>query len=467
MKLPKRKATILSVILGIVLITSQAMATDVGGIIDIDTTWDLAGSPYNLTENVQTDNDVILSIEPGVVVNGYGYNIELRGDLNAIGSETLNITFNDVELFESSSTLTVRIQFAAINGGQYYFSQNSSRFFLRDSKIQNTSWINIFDSSNLNDSYIERNIFINASGIRVGKSIGYVHIRNNVFYEQNDPLRVDGNQGEPAHVIIEYNSFLSTDRIALHADTNADINAENNFWNTTDTSIIDSMIFDRKDDLNILYFVDYMPFLTTSHIDTPIPDFNQSPTSDCGADKVVFDEATLDGSASFDSDGTIVSYDWILQHRTNPENNKSATGVNPTLTRLNNGFYDVCLTVTDNMGATDIDCSLLAASGSCFCTASTTHVESILTRTSKAKYGKVTVTIYDNCGNPVPAAEVTGTFSGDFSEAGTGVTDAKGMAVIYTTSEYKKPAYTFCVENVIRGTLKYEPAYNVETCDSK
>ena len=93
--------------------------------------------------------------------------------------------------------------------------------------------------------------------------------------------------------------------------------------------------------------------------------------------------------------------------------------------------------------------------------------ESILTGTFKAKYGKVTVTISDECGNPAPDAEVTGTFSGDFNEVGIGVTDANGTAVIYTMSEYKKASYTFCVENVAKGTLTYEPTDNVETCDSK
>jgi len=104
---------------------------------------------------------------------------------------------------------------------------------------------------------------------------------------------------------------------------------------------------------------------------------NQPPTSDCGTEQVVFDEVYLDGSDSYDPDGTIVSYNWSLQHRTNPENDKTANGIDPTITGLNNGFYDVCLTVTDDLGATDIDCSLLAAAGSCFCSPTTVHIETI------------------------------------------------------------------------------------------
>ena len=57
---------------------------------------------------------------------------------------------------------------------------------------------------------------------------------------------------------------------------------------------------------------------------------------------------TLDGSASFDPDGTIVSYEWS-------ENGQIiATGVNPTIS-LAAGTHTITLKVTDDLGATDTD----------------------------------------------------------------------------------------------------------------
>ena len=54
MKLFTRKALmIFIVIVSIILISHPAWCTDVGGIIYSDTTWDLAGSPYNMIEEVQ------------------------------------------------------------------------------------------------------------------------------------------------------------------------------------------------------------------------------------------------------------------------------------------------------------------------------------------------------------------------------------------------------------------------------
>jgi hypothetical protein len=320
---------------------------------------------------------------------------------------------------------------------------------------------------------IERNIFLNSSGMHVlTNGSVQVYVRNNVFYNQtNYAVEDDANYGD-SNIVVEYNSFYSTDRIALALDgDNALMSGINNFWNTTDTAIIESMIYDKNDDLECDGYIDYIPFLTEPHPDTPIPNFNQTPSSECGTDQeffdeVAFDEVILDGSASSDPDGSIVSYDWTLQHRTNPDNDKSATGVNPTVIGLSNGFYEVCLTVTDNLGATDTDCSLLAAAGSCFCTPSKMHIESITAGINKGKFGKVTVSVFDDCGSPIPGAEVTGTFSEDFNETGYGVTDANGVAVIMTTAAVSKPSYRFCVVNVVKGSLAYEPNDNVKTCES-
>jgi hypothetical protein len=76
------------------------------------------------------------------------------------------------------------------------------------------------------------------------------------------------------------------------------------------------------------------------------------------------------------------------------------------------------------------------------------HIESIQTGVLKGKFGKASVAVFDDRGNPVPAAEVTGIFSDPFGETGTGLTDANDVAVIITVGEFKKPSYTFCVNAV-------------------
>jgi hypothetical protein len=82
---------------------------------------------------------------------------------------------------------------------------------------------------------------------------------------------------------------------------------------------------------------------------------NIPPSAAAGSDQTTTDSddngtqsVTLNGSGSYDSDGTIVSYAWI-------ENSSTiATGVNPTVT-LSVGSHTITLRVTDNDGATDTD----------------------------------------------------------------------------------------------------------------
>ncbi len=87
------------------------------------------------------------------------------------------------------------------------------------------------------------------------------------------------------------------------------------------------------------------------------------PVADAGADQIVFDEITLDGSLSTHPEGLIISYQWQLNHRQNPGFDKTASGVNPTVSYLKKGFYDVTLIVEDDKGRTGTDQMLFSATG--------------------------------------------------------------------------------------------------------
>jgi hypothetical protein len=101
------------------------------------------------------------------------------------------------------------------------------------------------------------------------------------------------------------------------------------------------------------------------------------------------------------------------------------------------------------------------------CTPTDCHVQSVECGTASGdrgqKYGQVTVTIQDDCGNPVVGADVTGTFTGDYNETVTETTDGNGQAVLTTTTQVKKPSYQFCVDDVV-ASLPYDPADNLVDC---
>ena len=68
--------------------------TNVTGIIDIDTTWNQACSPYILNGNVSIQSGVVLTIEPGVVIQYAGaYELLVKGAIVANGTVGAPITF--------------------------------------------------------------------------------------------------------------------------------------------------------------------------------------------------------------------------------------------------------------------------------------------------------------------------------------------------------------------------------------
>ncbi|MBS1664282.1 MAG: T9SS type A sorting domain-containing protein, partial [Bacteroidetes bacterium] len=88
------------------------------------------------------------------------------------------------------------------------------------------------------------------------------------------------------------------------------------------------------------------------------PPANQPPVANAGPDQTVNTTETvvnLDGSASYDPDGTIVKYQWIQTAGLGGVTITNAGAVNPAVYGMKNGTYTFELTVTDNKGATATD----------------------------------------------------------------------------------------------------------------
>ena len=122
-------------------------ATNVGGIINSKAVWELKDSPFTITSEVQIADGVTLTINPGVVVNGFG-KIRVWGILNAIGNAALNITFNEVTIIIADNAINglVNIQFANFNSGySAYLGFNAAAnhtLTLLDSKLDNADiWL--------------------------------------------------------------------------------------------------------------------------------------------------------------------------------------------------------------------------------------------------------------------------------------------------------------------------------------
>ena len=257
---------------------SEAQGTHVGGIINSDTTWTLQNSPYVLDQCVQVADGVTLTIQPGVVVEGNNHSIEVWGAIRVNGQADQQVEVNKTRIVTGSTgeTALIDIQYASIDGGGIYSPTGHSgkgSLILKDSVIKNIDNHNLmylwYPSA---DCYIERNIFYNSAGISTGIDGSNIYIRNNVFLKQTTPYAVENWADYSGQVIVRYNSFLSNDRIALKLPSgysNVAMIADHNYWNTTDTSVIDSMIYDKNDDLGCAGYINYTPILSEPDPNTP------------------------------------------------------------------------------------------------------------------------------------------------------------------------------------------------------
>jgi hypothetical protein len=77
------------------------------------------------------------------------------------------------------------------------------------------------------------------------------------------------------------------------------------------------------------------------------------------------------------------------------------------------------------------------------------------------------VTIYDESGNPVDGATVSGHWSGLTSDTDSGTTDSSGKVVLYSNWVwFASGTFTFTVDNVEKSGYIYDSSANKETSDS-
>jgi len=259
--------------------------TQTGGIINSNTTWTKQESPYVITDTVQIPSGVTLTIEPGVTISkpSHGDMFLINGKIYAHGTSTNRIFFkggNNSIFFKALSSnidTFLDLEYCTIKNG------NSFGFFASAFSLKYCILENLSDYSDIwcpeQDIYIEYNKFINAGGFSVGYDRNIkVYIRYNLF--DGLPSYPSGNNfciqnwgaWDSSQTIVQYNSFINMDGIVLKLSPGcnlAAISAPENYWGTQDTDIIDSMIYDKNDNITCAGYIQYEPILTDHHPDVP------------------------------------------------------------------------------------------------------------------------------------------------------------------------------------------------------
>ncbi|MGB4583911.1 MAG: PKD domain-containing protein [Rhodoferax sp.] len=263
---------------------SISTANPVSGLLSSSTTWTKANSPYVMTGNVMIPGGVTLSIPAGVEVRGSSFQIQTEGTLNISGISSDPVTLKNVVITPAgklASNHFISIVGATITGGSVYAASGNAIYgslVLTDSRISDTSnGSYLYLWYPLGTNVIERNIFTNAGGISYGVDARgaavSLSVKNNKFIAWTGGFAIQNWAMYGANVAtVQLNSFLSTDRVAVRLPTgytSTVLDAANNYWGTTSSSVIASMIFDKNDDLNSGNTVNYTPILTVPDIGTP------------------------------------------------------------------------------------------------------------------------------------------------------------------------------------------------------
>jgi hypothetical protein len=275
------------------------VGTSVGGVLSNNTTWTAANSPYVITSTVEIPANVTLTIAPGVTVianvsdysnfaNRKGNMFLIRGWVFAVGTADEKITFdgrgyaNFFNAYYSNASAFVGLDYCVIKDGASLWWGGHGYFHLTNSEVSNLSFYSLI-SYPAGDVMIAYNTFVNSTGFSIGQSAGYVYIEFNTFsgknpsLSYNDALIQNWACTNSLKTTVLYNSFLNMSGIVLKLPpgyASAAMDAAQNYWGTTSTTTINSMIYDKNDNATCAGFIDYLPILSAPHPDAPvIPEF--------------------------------------------------------------------------------------------------------------------------------------------------------------------------------------------------
>ncbi len=226
----------------------------VSGSINANTTWTLSASPYIVIGDVTVVPGVTLTIQPGVEVRFAGnYSLTVNGTLNAAGTSSQRIKFtshqvnpakgdwNRIAINNGTSVLNyLQVEYA--DSGIYVSPQIPPTVTIQNSIFQNNRkgiYVDWESTVAINDNTITNNddgIYVECFNSGCTPRINHNSIYNNANYN------------------------LRTSNLGGLNFSWVTIDAENNWWGTTDPQVIMGTILDFSDN-GSLPTVDFVPFL--------------------------------------------------------------------------------------------------------------------------------------------------------------------------------------------------------------
>jgi PKD repeat protein len=188
-----------------------------------------------------------------------------------------------------------------------------------------------------------------------------------------------------------------------------------------------------------------------------VKDTNKAPTAVASALNVVGTapfKVTFSNEGTFDVDGTIASNNWDFGDST-----AQVTSPTPLHTYTTPGTYTASLVATDNGGlsaTSTVTITVLAPKAAI----SISKIDMIARNSNGSSKALAMVLVRDAEGNPVAGANVTGTWSGDYTGSFTAVTNSIGIANFFTPKANANSTFTFSVSSAVAPGRTYLASNN-------
>ena len=197
---------LLSLFIGLVSVHVAGGQTDVSGIINTDTTWTAANSPYRVTGSITVAAGVTLTIQPGTRIEASHYQgIYVDGILNAVGTAALPVVFTGTSEtsnwwrgIQVHNAGSATLEYCGVGFAGYYYAsgvlqQGTGSLTLRNSEIHDTRGDGLRIAAGASFVTSADNIYRdNTRGVRIGINASFDDRTSDFMNNSDADVYVDG-----------------------------------------------------------------------------------------------------------------------------------------------------------------------------------------------------------------------------------------------------------------------------------
>ena len=265
-------------------------ASFTGGLLAQDTTLTASGGPYLLTQAIQIPAGVTLTLEPGTVIRANGANalFWVNGTLNSMGTADLPVRFIGSHLTgtvfytrDAGSACHIHLSHTYVDGMNRASLVVATGYGQScDYNLEDSEFVRLPDWSYFwypNGLQVRRNVFVNFGGFSIGYRSSQWNqpvLENNLFIggPASGGALIGAWAAYDGQLVVRNNEFRGGAFRAIEASStygNNTLDARSNYWGTTDTSIIKTMIMDNTKSMGFGGPIDVSGALSSPPSGTP------------------------------------------------------------------------------------------------------------------------------------------------------------------------------------------------------